>query len=137
MTGKHTPADTISQLGIDLMSDMFGAERAAARNRPDDPANLRMNAMLTEFAYARVWANDTLTRRERSLITVALLAATSKEAELALHLKAAITNGCSIEELHEVMVHLVIYCGFPSGLTGQRHLNEITKSQQVLEGNSK
>lgn len=134
MTETRRPADSINQLGIEIMTEMFGAERAASRNRPDDLANLRMNSVLTEFAYARVWANDTLTRRERSLITVALLAATGKETELALHLRAALKNGCTLEELHEVMVHLVLYCGFPSGLTGQRHINQIEQEISKLGG---
>ena len=134
MSERPVPRDQINELGIELMAEMFGEERAAKRNQPEDTVNLRMNSVLTEFAYARVWTNETLTRRERSLITVALLAATGKETELALHLKAALKNGCTLEELHEVMVHLVLYCGFPSGLTGQRHINQIEEEISKLGG---
>lgn len=127
MTRRRSPAHAIDPDGIRLMEDMFGPERAERRSHPEHAADGRMNSLLVEFAYARVWANEILTRRERSLITVALLAATGRENELSLHLEAAVKNGASHDELGEVMVHLALYCGFPAGLTGQRHLQKMHK----------
>ena len=84
---------------------------------------------VTETAWGRVWARDGLDRRTRSMITVALLAALHHETELAMHVRAAITNGVSAEELREVLLHTSVYAGVPAANTAfgvaQRVLAEL------------
>lgn len=113
--------------GIAIMTAMFGEQSVRARADAGlaNPDSRRLNELLWDFAYGRVWSNDILTRRERSLITVALLAAAGRESELKAHIGAALQNGCTRAELHELMVHLILYCGFPAGLGGQRMLQSM------------
>jgi len=110
------------QRGLAVFSEMFGQARANKWAVPEDAARERLADLLLESVYGRVWGNELLTRRDRSLVTVALLAALGKEDELAIHAKAAFSNGCSVAELHEVMIQVIIYCGFPAGLSGDRIL---------------
>ncbi len=127
MSAGETRFDPESHPGFAIMAAMFGEERVRARAEAEaaHPDGRRMNEVLRDFAYGRVWNNDILTPRERSLITVALLAGLGRDNELKAHIKGALRNGCTLSELHEVMVHLTLYCGFPAGLGGQRMLQSM------------
>jgi len=69
---------------------------------------------ITATAWGRVWARDVLDLRTRSMLTVALLAALHYEAELAMHVRAAISNGVTADELREVLLHTSVYAGVPA-----------------------
>jgi 4-carboxymuconolactone decarboxylase len=69
---------------------------------------------ITATAWGRVWAREGLDLRTRSMLTVALLAALRSEAELAMHIRAAITNGVTADELQEVLLHTSVYAGVPA-----------------------
>jgi 4-carboxymuconolactone decarboxylase len=84
---------------------------------------------ITQTAWGLVWARDGLDRRTRSMLTVALLAALRCEDELALHVRAAIGNGVTPDELREVLLHTCVYAGVPAANTAfgvtQRVLAEL------------
>jgi 4-carboxymuconolactone decarboxylase len=72
---------------------------------------------LTRYAWGTVWASEALDRRTRSAITLAVLTALGREHELPTHLKAAVRNGLSREEIAEVLRHTAIYAGIPAANT--------------------
>lgn len=69
--------------------------------------------LLTESAWGTVWADDTISRRERSMLTLAILAAIGNVEELALHLRATQRTGASREDIMQVFMHVAIYAGVP------------------------
>ena len=71
-------------------------------------------AMITETAWGRVWADDTLSPRERSLITLALLATLGQWDEFAMHVRATANTGASAEDVREALMHVAIYAGVPA-----------------------
>lgn len=73
--------------------------------------------LITESAWSTVWSDDTLTKRERSMITIALLAALGHHEELAMHIKATANTGASAEDIREVLMHVAIYGGVPAANT--------------------
>lgn len=75
---------------------------------------------IVENAWAGVWSRDTLTRRERSMLTIALLAALGHEEELILHIRATRHTGASIEDIKEVLLHTAVYAGIPAANTAFR-----------------
>lgn len=77
-----------------------------------------------EWAFGEVWAGERLTRRDRSLIVVAILAWLGKPRELAFHVPAALNHGLSREEVTEVMVQMCVYGGFPRAVEGLRAARE-------------
>jgi 4-carboxymuconolactone decarboxylase len=83
---------------------------------------------ITRFAWGSVWTRDGLDRRTRSAITLAVLAALGCENELAMHVRAARTNGLSPEEIREVLLHTAVYAGVPAAnaafVIAQRVLDE-------------
>ena len=69
---------------------------------------------ITEYAWGTIWARDGLDRRSRSMITLAVLTALGREHEIAMHVRAALTNGLSREEIGEVLLHTAVYAGLPA-----------------------
>lgn len=71
-------------------------------------------AFITEGAWGLVWARPGLSRRERSLITIALLAAAGHDEEVAMHVKATMNTGASAEDIRETLLHVAVYAGVPA-----------------------
>src|SRR6516165_2152540 len=69
---------------------------------------------ITRYAWGEIWERAGLTRRERSLITLAMLVALNREPEFRMHIRAALNNGVTTEEIREVLIHAGIYCGLPA-----------------------
>jgi 4-carboxymuconolactone decarboxylase len=71
-------------------------------------------AFITKMAWGEIWTRDGLDRRSRSMITLAVLTALGREQELAMHVRAAVRNGLSEEEIAEVLMHTAVYAGVPA-----------------------
>ncbi|KAF3765548.1 CMD-domain-containing protein [Cryphonectria parasitica EP155] len=84
--------------------------------------NRPMQELVTEACWGSVWARgeDVLERKTRSLLNVAMLVALNRSTELATHVRGALTNGASVEEIRETLLQAAIYCGMPAGLEGFR-----------------
>jgi 4-carboxymuconolactone decarboxylase len=78
-----------------------------------------------EVLFGDVWERPALSKRDRSLVTVAALASLYRTDQLKGHLRLALTNGLSPEELGEVMTHLAFYAGWPCGVNGGTALRDI------------
>jgi 4-carboxymuconolactone decarboxylase len=87
---------------------------------------------LTRYAWGEVWNRPGLARRERSLITLALLVAGSRWEELPLHLKGALNNGLNVEEIKEVLLHSAIYAGVPAANTAFQIAHEVLTKEGKL-----
>jgi 4-carboxymuconolactone decarboxylase len=70
--------------------------------------------LITRYAWGEIWTREGLPRHTRSLVTIAMMVALNREAELALHLRAAHNNGVSRDEIKEVLLQTAIYCGVPA-----------------------
>jgi 3-oxoadipate enol-lactonase/4-carboxymuconolactone decarboxylase len=70
--------------------------------------------LITRYAWGEIWSRPGLDRRARSLITIAVLVALGREQELAMHVRAALRNGVTVDELKEVLLHCAVYCGVPA-----------------------
>lgn len=100
--------------GIKVRREVLGdehVERAIARTTPLTAA---FQDFITRYAWGGVWARPELDRRTRSAITLAVLTALGREHELELHIRAAVRNGLSQEEIGEVLLHTAVYAGVPA-----------------------
>jgi 4-carboxymuconolactone decarboxylase len=87
--------------------------------------------LITRYAWGEIWTRPALPRQTRSLLTIAMLIALNREEELRLHLRAAIKNGVTPDEIKEVLLHSAIYCGVPAANSAFRLAQEIlTESSQ-------
>jgi 4-carboxymuconolactone decarboxylase len=69
---------------------------------------------ITRYAWGEIWTRDTLTHRDRSLITLSMLIALNREDEFKMHVRAAFNNGVTVAEIKEVIMQSAIYCGLPA-----------------------
>jgi 4-carboxymuconolactone decarboxylase len=99
--------------GMTVRREVLGdahVDRAVAATTPfTEP----FQDFITRFAWGDVWSRPGLTRAERSLVTLGVLAAMQHETELALHVKAALRNGLTPEQIREVILHVSVYAGVP------------------------
>jgi 4-carboxymuconolactone decarboxylase len=87
--------------------------------------------LITRYAWGEIWTRPELPRQTRSLLTIAMLIALNREEELRLHLRAAIRNGVTPDEIKEVLLHSAVYCGVPAANSAFRLAQEIlTESSQ-------
>lgn len=103
----------LSKLGMKTRREVLGdahVDRAQAQKSDFDTP---FQDLITVSAWGSVWANDNITRRERSMLTLALLAATGNFEEIAMHVRATANTGASKQDICEAMQHVAIYAGVP------------------------
>jgi 4-carboxymuconolactone decarboxylase len=81
--------------------------------------------LITRYAWGEIWTRPGLPRQTRSLITVAMLVALNREEELRMHLRGALKNGATQEEIRETLLQSAIYCGVPAANSAFRIAQEI------------
>jgi 4-carboxymuconolactone decarboxylase len=89
--------------------------------------------LITRMAWGSVWTRDGLGRRERSMITLAVLCALRAEDELALHVRAALRNGLSADEIREVLLHTAVYAGVPAANSAFARAQQVLREEGVIE----
>lgn len=81
--------------------------------------------LITETAWGNVWSRETITKRERSMITLAILASLGHHEEFVLHLKATANTGASVEDVKEALMHVAVYAGVPAANTAFRIAKQV------------
>lgn len=114
------------------MREILGSAYTEARDRSTNPFNSAVRALSEEMAYATLWTRPGLDRKQRSLITLAMICALNHPHELRIHLVAALNNGCTAEEISEVFTHAVAYCGFPAAIDALRLAEQVLKEEGAL-----
>lgn len=104
-----------------VMGEAFVSKAFAGAN----DFTLVMQEFISRNAWGTVWQRDGLDLKTRSLITVAMLVALGKPHELRGHVRGALNNGATPEELRELFLHATVYCGFPSAIDGFRTACEV------------
>jgi len=100
--------------GLRVRREVLGDSHVDRALAARSPLTEDWQDLLTRYAWGEIWTRPGLDRRTRSCITVALLVALNREEELRLHLRAALNNGVTVEELKEVLLQTAVYCGVPA-----------------------
>jgi 4-carboxymuconolactone decarboxylase len=87
---------------------------------------------ITKMAWGSVWTRDGLARRERSMVTLAVLCALRCEDELAMHVRAALQNGLTADEIREVLLHTAVYAGVPAANSAFARAQEVLRDEGVI-----
>ena len=106
-------ADDLREQGMVTRREVLGDAHVDRAMRDADAFTTDFQEHITRYAWGAVWSRPSLDRRTRSCITVAMLAAQGNEHELALHLRAAMRNGVTIDEIKEVLLQVAVYAGVP------------------------
>jgi 4-carboxymuconolactone decarboxylase len=117
-------ADTY-ETGLAIRRQMFGAEVTDKQIADADDFTRDLQNLVTQYCFGEVWGREELPLKLRSLLTVAMLTALGREAELKIHVRGAIANGATKEEIREIFLHAAIYCGIPAAVGGFRSAREV------------
>ncbi len=117
--------DEAYEIGLGIRRDMFGAEVTDAQIRDADDFSRDLQDLVTRYCFGTVWGREQLSRKLRSLLTLGMLAALGREAELKVHVRGALANGATREEIREVFLHAAVYCGIPAAVSGVRAAREV------------
>lgn len=108
-----------------MRTRVLGADYvSAAMANPDDTFR-PLQELIVDYCWGAVWTRPELSPQTRSMLTIAMLIARGYEQELALHIRGALTNGCTKQEIVEAIVHSAIYCGVPAALSATRVAREV------------
>lgn len=110
--------------GLAVRRSVLGAEYVDRSFAAADDFSRPMQELSTEYCWGTVWARPGLSRRDRSLLNIGMISALNRPHEFKLHIKAALTNGLSREEIREALLQVAVYCGMPAGLDSTRIARE-------------
>lgn len=113
--------------GLSIRREVLGAEYVDAAIKGADDFNRPFQEFITEYCWGAVWGRPGLPKKTRSIINLAMLTALGKPQELKIHVKGALKNGCTKEEIMEVLMQTAIYCGVPAAVDAFRTAREAFK----------
>jgi 4-carboxymuconolactone decarboxylase len=113
------------QTGMNIRKEIFGADVVERRMSSAGEFGAPLQKLINQYAYGEIWGREALPRKMRSLLVLAMMCAANRPHELRIHLRAAITNGCSREEIREVLLQVAIYCGIPASLDAHNMAMEV------------
>jgi 4-carboxymuconolactone decarboxylase len=117
--------------GLAVRKEVLGAEYVERNLKAADDFTMPMQELVTQSCWGWLWGRPNLPRKTRSIVNLALLSALNRPHEFKVHVKGALTNGCTKEEIREVLLQVAVYCGMPAGVEAFRLAREAFKE---LEG---
>jgi 4-carboxymuconolactone decarboxylase len=112
--------DDLFNTGLSIRREVLGAEYVDANLAAADDFTRDFQRLVTEYCWGAAWGRDALTRRDRSLLNLAMLGALNRPAEFKVHLRGALTNGCTRDEIKDTLIQLAVYAGIPAGVEAFR-----------------
>jgi 4-carboxymuconolactone decarboxylase len=117
--------------GLKVRREVLGADYVDQQIAAADDFNRPMQNLVTEYCWGAIWNRPGLDRRTRSMLNLAMLAALNRHHEFKAHVKGAIKNGVTKQEITEVLLQVAIYCGVPAGVEHFRLAREAFKEAGV------
>src|SRR5205085_945327 len=117
--------------GLKLRREMFGREAVDKRMNAFGDFGKPLQEIINAYAYGDVWSRDALPLATKSLAMIGMMAAIGRPAELRVHLKGAIKNGCSPEQIREVLLLVALYCGIPAANEAHQAAVEVLRESGV------
>ncbi|HUC18529.1 MAG TPA: carboxymuconolactone decarboxylase family protein [Acetobacteraceae bacterium] len=118
--------------GLPIRRAVLGADYVDASIARADDFMMAFQRATTSWAWGWAWGDPTLDRRTRSLVNLAMLTALNRAPEIKLHVKGALNNGVTVEEIKSVLLHATAYCGIPAGLDAFKAAHEVLLNEGVL-----
>jgi len=113
--------------GLSIRRAVLGADYVDKAIASADDFNRPMQELTTQYCWGEVWGRPGLDRRTRSIINLAMISALNRPHELKMHIKGALNNGLTKEDIREVFLQVAIYCGIPAGVDSFRVAQETFK----------
>ncbi|MEH7387597.1 4-carboxymuconolactone decarboxylase [Bacillus sp. JJ1521] len=111
--------------GLEIRRSVLGAEYVDSSIQNADDFNMPMQELVTQYCWGEVWGREGLDRKTRSIINLAMITALNRPHELKLHVRGAINNGLTKDDIKEVFLQTAIYCGVPAAIDSFRTAKEV------------
>ena len=113
--------------GLKVRTEVLGEAHVQRSLNDVDDFNRELQRIVTGFAWGEVWTRPGLSRRERSLLNLGMLTALDKPHEFQTHVRGALNNGLTREEIREALLQTAVYCGFPAAIEAFRNARAVFK----------
>lgn len=120
-------SNDLFEKGLEIRRDVLGPEYVDKSIQAADDFMRPLQELVTKYCWGEVWSRPGLTRKMRSLINLAMLTALNRPHEVKLHVLGALHNGCTDEEIMEVLLQTTIYCGVPAAMDSFKIAREIVQ----------
>jgi 4-carboxymuconolactone decarboxylase len=115
----------LNERGLALRKEMFGEETVDARMQSMGEFGAPLQHIINAYVYGDVWSRDGLDQRSRSLAMLGIMAAINRPAEFRVHVQGALANGCTPDQIREVLLLVAMYCGIPAANEAHRIALEV------------
>lgn len=118
-------SDEVFERGLKIRKEVLGAAYVERSLNAADDFNRDFQELVTEYCWGAGWGRTALSYRDKSLLNLVMLGALNRSHEFKLHLKGAVTNGCTRDEIKDALIQLAIYAGIPAGVEAFRLAREV------------
>ncbi len=125
--------NSMFEKGLKVRREVLGAGYVDNSLAKADDFMMAFQRITTEWCWGYAWTRPGLDRRTRSIANLAMLTALGKPSELKLHVKGALTNGLTVDEIKEILLHATVYCGIPAGLEAFKAAHEVLKAEGAIK----
>ena len=117
--------------GLSIRRQVLGSEYVDNSLKNADDFNRPLQELITQYCWGEIWSRPGLNLKTRSLINLAMLSALNRPHEIKIHIRGAINNGVTKDEMQEVLLQVAIYCGAPAALDSFRIAKEVFKEMGI------
>ena len=129
---KTETIDDLFERGLALRREVLGAEYVDKSLQSANDFMMAFQRITTEWCWGYAWTRPGLDKKTRSLLNLAMLTALNRSPEIKLHVRGALNNGVTVDEIKEVLIHATIYCGIPAGLDAFKAANDVLKEMGAV-----
>ena len=117
------------ETGLKIRSEVLGKEYVENSMKTADDFNKPFQEFVTEYCWGAGWGRPGLSRKERSMLNLAMISILNRPHELKLHIRGALTNGLTKDQIREIFMQVAIYAGVPAGVDAFRQAREVFADQ--------
>ncbi|WP_435225772.1 carboxymuconolactone decarboxylase family protein [Streptomyces sp. Tue6028] len=119
--------------GRRILSELMGPDYVEKKDKKRNSFNEAIQEYSEEVCFGRVWARDGIDRKQRSIINIAMLTALNRPTQLSHHIEGALNNGCTVDELKEVLLQTAVYCGLPAAGEAFRVAEDVLRARGLVD----
>jgi 4-carboxymuconolactone decarboxylase len=123
--GKSETMGDLFERGLALRREVLGPAYVDKSMQSANDFMMTFQHITTEWCWGYAWSRPGLDKKTRSMINLAMLMALNRSPEIKLHVRGALNNGVTVDEIKEVLLHATIYCGIPAGLDAFKAASEV------------
>ena len=124
-------SDELYETGMKIRREVLGDAYVDRATQNVDDFNRDFQRLVTEYCWGAAWGREGLSRKQRSLNNLCLLAALNRPNEFETHVRGALRNGCSLDEIRETLIQVAVYAGIPAGVEAFRLARKVLAEEGI------